>query len=134
MKPFNFRSQHFFRTECFNIVSTGASCHNGFIEKKNVLERSTGHILDVSVNSNSFCVQFSVMTSAVLTRDRVLHYLLRQVKSYSLSFHVIDIFNAINCYIILKGVLLPKTWVSQQHKYLKNGSPESVATKKMALG
>ena len=59
--------------------------------KKNLLERSTGHILDVSVNANSFCVQCSVMASAVLTRDRVLHYLSRQVKFYSLSFHLIDI-------------------------------------------
>ena len=51
----------------------------------------TGHILDVSVNANSFCVQCSVMASAALTRDRVSHYLLREVKFYSLSFHVIDI-------------------------------------------
>ena len=55
-----------------------------------ILERSTGHILDVSVNPNSFCVPCSVMASAALTRDRVLHYLPRQVKFYSLSFHVID--------------------------------------------
>ena len=33
----------------------------------------------------------TVMTSAALTRDRVLHYLPRQVKFYSLSFHAIDI-------------------------------------------
>ena len=33
----------------------------------------------------------SMMASAALTRDRVLHYLPRQVKFYSLSFHVIDI-------------------------------------------
>ena len=59
--------------------------------EKNLLERSTGHILDVSVNANSFCVQCSVMESAALTRDRVLHYFLRQVKIYSRSFHVIDI-------------------------------------------
>ena len=31
------------------------------------------------------------MASTALTRDRVLHYLPRQVKFYSLSFHVIDI-------------------------------------------
>ena len=31
------------------------------------------------------------MESAALTKDRVLHYLPRQVKFYSLSFHVIDI-------------------------------------------
>ena len=34
--------------------------------KKNLLECSTGHILDVSVNANSFCVQCSVMA---LTRS-----------------------------------------------------------------
>ena len=33
----------------------------------------------------------SVMASSALTKDRVLHYLPRQVKFYSLSFHVIDI-------------------------------------------
>ena len=31
------------------------------------------------------------VASAALTRDQVLHYLARQVKFYSLSFHVIDI-------------------------------------------
>ena len=43
-------------------------------------------------------------------------------------------FNAINCYIILKGVLLPNTWASQQHKYLKHGGREPVASEKMTLG
>ena len=57
----------------------------------NLPERSTGHILDVSVNANFFCIQCSVMSSAALTRDQVLHYLPRQVKFYSFSFHVIDI-------------------------------------------
>ena len=65
--------------------------------EKNLLDRSTGHILDVSVNANSFCVQCSVMVSAALTRDQVLHYLLRQVKFYSLSFHVIDIKRLFQC-------------------------------------
>ena len=45
----------------------------------------------MSVNANSFCIQYSVMASAALTRDRVLHYLPRQVKFYSLSFHVVHI-------------------------------------------
>ena len=58
--------------------------------EKNLLERRTGHILDVFVNANSFCVQCSVMASAALNRDRVLHHLPRQVKFYSLSFHEID--------------------------------------------
>ena len=49
------------------------------------------HILDVSVNANFFCFQCSVMASVALTGDRVLHYLPRQVKFHSLSFHIIDI-------------------------------------------
>ena len=84
-----------------------------------------------------FCIQCSVMASAPSTRDRVLHYLPRQVKFYSLSFHVKDIkrvFNAINCYIILKGVFLPNTWASQQHKYLKHRGRELVPSQKMTLG
>ena len=49
------------------------------------------HILDVSVNANSFCVQCSLIASTALTRNRALHYLPRQVKLYPLSCHVIDI-------------------------------------------
>ena len=69
--------------------------------------------------------------------DRVLHYLPRQVKFYSLNFHVTDIkrlFNAINCYINLKGVFLLNTWASQQDKYLKHGGREPVARKKNDAG
>ena len=40
----------------------------------------------------------------------------------------------INCYIILIGVLLPNTWASQRHEYLKHGGREPVAGKKMTLG
>ena len=61
----------------------------------------------MSVNANSFRVQCSVIASAALTRDRVLHFLPRKKKFYSLNFHVIDIkqlFYAIECYIILKSV------------------------------
>ena len=68
------------------------------------------------------------MASAALARDRVFHYLPRQEKFYSLSFYLI------NCYIILKGVLLLKTWASQQHKYFKHGGREFFASKKMTLG
>ena len=39
-----------------------------------------------------------------------------------------------NSYIILKGVLLPNTWASQQQKYLKYGGRKPVASKKMTLG
>ena len=77
------------------------------------------------------------MASAALTRDRLLHYLPRQVKFYYLSFHVIDIksafFNVINRYMILKGVLSLNTWASQQHKYLNHGGRESVKSKRMTL-
>ena len=34
----------------------------------------------------------------------------------------------------MKGVLLPNTWASQQHKYLKHDGRELVASKKMRLG
>ena len=73
------------------------------------------------------------MASAALTKDRLLHYLPGQVKFYRLSFQVIYIkrlFQRNNCYIILKGVLLPNTWASQQHKYLKQGGREPVVSKK----
>ena len=82
------------------------------------------------MNANSFCVQCSVIESAALTRNRVLNYLPRQVKLYGL----ISSLNAINCYIILKDVILPNTWASKQHKYLKHGGREPVASKKMPLG
>ena len=105
--------------------------------KNNLLKRSAGHLLYVSVNASSFGVQCSVMASAALTRDQVLHYLPRQVKFYSLSFYVIDIkrlFQRNKLFIILKGVLLPNTWASQYHKYHKHGGRELVASKKMTLG
>ena len=44
------------------------------------------------------------------------------------------LFNAISCYVILKGVLLPNTWASQQHKYLKHDGREPVASETTALG
>ena len=34
----------------------------------------------------------------------------------------------------MKDVLLPNTWASQQHKYLKHGGREPVASRKMTLG
>ena len=34
----------------------------------------------------------------------------------------------------MKGVLLPETWASQQHKYLKYSGCEPIASKKMTLG
>ena len=89
------------------------------------------------VNANSFCVQCSVLASAALTRDRILHYLPLQVKFYFLGLREIELstlFNAINCYIILKSVLLPNTWASQQHNYLKHGGREPVTSKKMTMG
>ena len=75
------------------------------------------------------------MASAALTRDRVLHYLPRQVKFYSLSFHVIDIKRRFQrCYIIFKDVLLPNICASLQNKYLKHGGSEPVSSKKIMLG
>ena len=35
---------------------------------------------------------------------------------------------------MLKGVILPNTWASQQLKYLKHGGREPVASRKMTLG
>ena len=34
----------------------------------------------------------------------------------------------------MTGVLLPNTWASQQHKYLKHGGREPGASKKIMLG
>ena len=85
------------------------------------------------MNVNSFVVQCSVIASAALIRDRVLHFLQRKKKIYLLSFHVID-FNAIACYIMLKSVFLLNTWAGQQHQYLKHGGDNPVANKKMTLG
>ena len=48
------------------------------LKKKYLLERSIGHILSVSANSNSLPVQCSVIASAALTRDRVLYFLPRK--------------------------------------------------------
>ena len=80
----------------------------------------------MSVNANSFCVQCSVMASTALTRDRVLNYLPRQVKCYYLSFYVIDIER-----FFQRNKLL---YTSQQHKYLKHGGREPIASKKITLG
>ena len=56
--------------------------------KKNLLERSSsGHILDVSVNANSFCVQCSVMASAVLTRGVRVEILNSEIVEW-LTFHI----------------------------------------------
>ena len=105
--------------------------------EKNLLERSTGHILDVPASANSFCVRFSVMASAALTRDRVLHYLLRQVKFYSLSFHVIDIEHLFQrnklLYYFERCPFIEYVGYSTRYKYLKRGGREPVASKKMAL-
>ena len=77
------------------------------------------------------------MASAALTRDRVLHDLPRQVNFYSLSFHIINIkhlFQRNKLLYVLKGVLLPNTRANQQHKYLKHGGREPVASKKKDAG
>ena len=77
------------------------------------------------------------MASAALTTDRGLHYLPRQVKFYSLSFHVIDIkrlFQRNNMLDYPERCPFTDTWASQQHKYLKHEGREPVASKKMTLG
>ena len=64
------------------------------------------------------------MAPAALTRDRVLHHVPRQIKFYSLSFHVIDIkrlFQRNKMLYYLERCPLTNTWASQQHKYLKHG-------------
>ena len=86
----------------------------------------------VSLNSNSFSVRCSVIASAALTRERVLHFLSGKVKFYLLIFRTF--FNAINCYIILKSVFLPNTWAGQQYQYLKDGGDNPIANKKNDAG
>ena len=67
------------------------------LKKNYLLERNIGHILDVSVNADSFAAQCSVIASAALTRDRVLHFLLQKQKFDLLSFYVIDIKHLFQC-------------------------------------
>ena len=87
----HFKKSIFFAYGRSGLVVTRGKFSQCLYWEKHLLERSTGHILDVSVNSNSFCVQCSVIAPAALIRHRVLNYLSRQVKFYSLSFPVIDI-------------------------------------------
>ena len=56
------------------------------LKKNCLLERSIAHILDVSVNANSCPFQCSVIASAALTRDQVLHFLPRKKKFTCLIF------------------------------------------------
>ena len=70
-------------------------------------------------------------------RDQVLHYLPCQVKFYSLSFHLVDIkrlFQRNELLYYLERCPLLNPWASQQHKYLKHGGHEPVASQKMTLG
>ena len=64
------------------------------------------------------------MASAASTRDRVLHYIPRQVKLYSLIFHIIDIKRLFHHNKLISSwkMFLTEyvgTWASQQHKYLE---------------
>ena len=74
------------------------------LRKEFIRAQHRGHVLNVSVNDNSFCVQCSVMASAALTRDRVLHYLPRQntilLSQFSRNKQLSAFFNAINCYYL----------------------------------
>ena len=56
------------------------------LKKKYLLERNIGHILDVSVNADTFAAQCSVIASAALTRDRVLHLVPQKKKFTRLIF------------------------------------------------
>ena len=56
------------------------------LKKKYLLERNIGHILDVSVNADSFATQCSVIASAALTRDRVLHFIAQKKNFTRLMF------------------------------------------------
>ena len=116
----------------------GACCHNGSIEKEFTRAHYRSHIIHKTYLWMPTLLAFSVqMASAALTRDRVLHYFPRQIKFYSLSFHIIDIerlFQRNKLLYYLESSPCLKTWASQQHKYLKHGSREPVASKKMMLG
>ena len=57
------------------LVVTWGKLSQWLFKKNYYLERSIGHILDVPVKANSLPVQCSVIASAALTRDRVLHFL-----------------------------------------------------------
>ena len=123
-------------------MSHGVSCHNGSLKKNYLLEPSIGHILDVSVNANSFPVQCSVIASAALTRDRVFYFLPWKKKFYSLNFHVIDIKHRFRfsrllyCQktIVLKSIFLHNSWIGQQYQYLKYVHDNPVANKNITLG
>ena len=62
------------------LVVTRGKLSQWLFKKNYLLERSIGHILDVSVNADSFADQCSVIASAALTRDRVLRFLPRKKK------------------------------------------------------
>ena len=82
------------------------------LKKNYLLESNIGHILDVSGNADSFAAQCSVIASAALTRDRVLHFLPQKNKFYLLNFHVIDIKHLFQCSRLLyylKECFLPNT-------------------------
>ena len=63
-----------------------------------------------------------------------LHYLPRQVKFYSQFSRnrIKRLFQRNKLLYYLE--ILPNTWASQQHKYLKHGGHEPVASKKITLG
>ena len=103
---------------CFYMVGNGAwgKLLQWLFKINYLLERSIGHRLDVSVNPNYFPTQCSVIASAALTRDQVLHFLPRKKKNYSLDFHVIDIKHLLQCNKLLyylKEYFLPNTWARQ---------------------
>ena len=92
----------------------------------------------MSVNTNSFAVQCSVIASAALTRDRVLHLLSRKKKFYSPNFHVIDIKHLFQCnrllYYLKECFFTYNRWAGQKYQYLKDSGDNPIANKKITLG
>ena len=78
------------------------------------------------------------MALAALIRDRVLHYIPRQVEFYSLSIHVIDIKRPFQrnklLYYLERCSFTEYVGLSTQHKYLKHGGREPVTNKKLHWG
>ena len=88
----------------------------------------------------------------IMLRWNILQYLTKIMRQYANCNEILEMFLTSFCnilcyvgikrlfqrnkllYIILKGVLLPNTWASQQQKYLKHGGREPVASNNMTLG
>ena len=123
----------------FTIVSigqTGASCHEGQVVTMALLRKVfTRAQYRSHTRSVRKCPLFlrPVLCDG-MSYDQRTSFTLSSTPSQILLSQFSIFFNAINCYIFLKCVILPNTSANQQHKYLKYGGRESVASKKMTLG